>query len=85
MHSNGAPKMGAARNLAHAGALLRITPRCGTCWGVLQALAEGREGGLGRDVGVNGTRAGARVLEELEVAGGTVDDYLPGYIKEGDM
>ena len=63
MHSNNAPKVGAARKWALQGALLRINPRCGTCWGVLQA--EGRKGGLGRDVEVNGTRVG-----ELEVAGG---------------
>ena len=31
VHSNSAPKMGAARIWAHQGALLRINPRCGAC------------------------------------------------------
>ena len=57
---NSAPKMGAARIWARQEALLRVTPRCGSRWGVLQA--EGRERGLGQDDegsgGGTGDRAG---------------------------
>ena len=71
-HNNSAPEMGTTKNWAHQGALLRTNPRCGTCWGMLQA--EGREGGLGQDGGGTGTRVS--VAEELETAGGSWEAVL---------
>jgi hypothetical protein len=72
VHSNRAPKMGAARNWVLRGhcqadptGVLFGSTLCSRTRGVLQA--EDREGGLGQDVEATGAR-----VDELEVAGGII-------------
>ena len=74
MHNNGAPKMRATGNWTHQGALLRTNPRCGTCWGVLQAEGRGRVGQGQGDEGGRGD--GVQLSKQVEEAGGSWEAML---------